>query len=182
MNRIIRLAAASLISLSLPAAILTPAWAQDAKDQPPKDQPASPDPAPKDQAPKDQPAPTPPPAPATPTPATTPDQPTAAVPGTPNLTVATVKMDGGIRASKIIGASVTGANNQDLGTINDLVLDHDGKIVLGVISVGSVLGMGGKLVAEPFGQFQLGNNGKLALPTATKEELSKQPGFTYSDQ
>jgi sporulation protein YlmC with PRC-barrel domain len=91
-------------------------------------------------------------------------------------------MDGGIRASKLIGAAVTGANNQDLGTINDLVLDHDGKIVLGVISVGSVLGMGGKLVAEPFGQFQIGNSGKLALPTANKDELTKQPGFTYSDQ
>jgi hypothetical protein len=42
--------------------------------------------------------------------------------------------------------------------------------------------MGGKLVAEPFGQFQLGNNGKLALPSASKDELTKQPGFTYSDQ
>jgi hypothetical protein len=186
MRRIVRIAAASLISLSLPAVALAPAWAQDAKDQPPKDQAGPADPSPKDQPAATPPASTPPApeaaAPATPTPPTTPDQPNAPVPGNPNLTVATVKMDGGIRASKLIGASVTGANNQDLGTINDLVLDHDGKIVLGVISVGSVLGMGGKLVAEPFGQFQLGNNGKLTLPSASKDELTKQPGFTYSDQ
>jgi sporulation protein YlmC with PRC-barrel domain len=186
MQKFARIAAAGLFAFGLPAA----SFAQDAKapDSAPPDKPAA------DSAPKDQPMP---PAADKPADATAkPDQPVSAgapvspteasqpvpsAPGNPSLSVASVKMDGGIRASKIIGASVLGENNQDLGTVNDLVLDKDGKIVLGVISVGSVLGMGGKLVGEPFGQFQIGKDGKLTLPGANKETLIKQPGFAYSD-
>jgi len=146
MSSFARIAAAGLLSLSLPTASL----AQDAKDQP------------------------------APAPAASP--PAATGTDNPNLTVATVKMDGGVRASKVIGAAVIGANNQEIGTLNDLILDHEGKIVLGVVSVGGVLGMGGKLVAEPYSQFQPGKDGKLTLVGASKDQLAKQPGFTYSDQ
>ncbi len=117
------------------------------------------------------------------TPATPPIQGSSAPTGnTPGLTVATVKMDGGVRASKLIGATVVGDNNQDVGTLSDLILDKQGQAVMGIISVGSVLGMGGKLVAEPYNQFQPGPGGKLTLPGANKDSLAKQPGFTYSDQ
>ncbi len=100
--------------------------------------------------------------------------------GNPNLSVATVKMDGGIRASKFIGASVTAGGNQDLGTLNDLVLDKEGHAILGVISVGSVLGVGGKLVAVPFSSLQMGQDGKLVLQDGSKDSLAKMPGFTYT--
>ncbi len=100
--------------------------------------------------------------------------------GNPNLSVATVKMDGGMRASKFIGATVTGGGNQDLGTINDLILDKDGHAILGVISVGAVLGVGGKLVAVPFGSLQMGQDGKVALQDGSKDSLGKSPGFTYT--
>ena len=100
--------------------------------------------------------------------------------GNPNLSVATVKMDGGMRASKFIGAGVTAGGNQDLGTINDLILDKDGHAILGVISVGSVLGVGGKLVAVPFGSLQMGQDGKIVLQDGSKDSLAKMPGFTYT--
>ncbi len=100
--------------------------------------------------------------------------------GNPNLSVATVKMDGGIRASKFIGAAVTGGGSQDLGTINDLILDKDGHAILGVISVGAVLGVGGKLVAVPFNTLQMGQDGKVALQDGSKDSLAKMPGFTYT--
>ena len=118
-------------------------------------------------------APPPPPPPAADTP----------VSGNPNLQVATVKMDGGMRASKIIGASVTGteAGNQDLGTVNDLILDKDGHAILGVISVGSVLGVGGKLVAVPYASLHTTGDGKVALEGGSKDSLAKMPGFTYSN-
>ena len=99
--------------------------------------------------------------------------------GNPNLSVATVKMDGGMRASKFIGASVTGGG-QDLGTINDLVLDKEGHAILGVISVGAVLGVGGKLVAVPFASLQMGPDGKVSLQDGSKDGLAKMPGFTYT--
>ena len=102
------------------------------------------------------------------------------VSGNPNLSVATVKMDGGMRASKLIGASVTAGGNQDLGTVNDLILDKDGHAILGVISVGSVLGVGGKLVAVPFSSLQMGQDGKVLLQGGSKDSLGKMPGFTYT--
>ncbi len=103
--------------------------------------------------------------------------------GNPNLSVATVKMDGGIRASKIIGASVTGGGNssQDLGTVNDLILDKDGHAILGVISVGSVLGVGGKLVAVPYTSLHMAGDGKVTLQDGSKDSLGKMPGFTYTN-
>ena len=99
--------------------------------------------------------------------------------GNPNLSVATVKMDGGIRASKFIGAAVT-AGNQDIGTINDLIMDKQGHAILGVISVGGVLGVGGKLVAVPFNSLQMGQDGKIVLQDGSKDSLAKMPGFTYT--
>ena len=100
--------------------------------------------------------------------------------GNPNLSVATVKMDGGMRASKFIGASVTGGGNQELGTVNDLILDKDGHALLGVISVGAVLGVGGKLVAVPFNALSMGQDGKVVLQDGSKDSLAKMPGFTYT--
>ena len=100
--------------------------------------------------------------------------------GNPSLSVATVKMDGGIRASKIIGASVDDSGNQNLGTVNDLILDKDGHALLAVISVGAVLGVGGKLVAVPYGSIQQAGDGKVTLAGGSKDMLAKMPGFTYT--
>ena len=86
-----------------------------------------------------------------------------------------------MRASKFIGAAVTaGGGNQDLGTINDLIMDKDGHAILGVISVGAVLGVGGKLVAVPFSSLQMGQDGKVVLQDGSKDSLAKMPGFTYT--
>lgn len=113
-------------------------------------------------------------------PSPAPDTASQAVPGSPGLTVATVKMEGGLRASKLIGASVYNSSNQQIGTLDDLVLNHDGKIALGVISVGGLLGVGGKLVAEPYETLQIDGGGKIVLPDANKDTLNKMPGFTYA--
>ena len=157
MNMLTRIAACGLVWISLPLA----AMAQDAK-------------APPDQAPKDQPAQS---APQPPAPAT---QPAPAPVADPNLTVATVRMDGGVRASKVIGSAVTGADNQQIGTISDLIMDKDNKVVMGVISVGSVLGLGGKLIAVPIASLKIDASGKVAYPDGSKDSVGKMPGFTYT--
>ena len=55
------------------------------------------------------------------------------------------------RSSKLIGLNVY---NQDdkIGDINELIVDHSGKIEAVVIGVGGFLGMGEHDVAVPFGQ------------------------------
>ena len=50
-------------------------------------------------------------------------------------------------ASKFKGTDVLGADNQKVGSVNDILFDKDGKIEAYVISVGGFLGIGAKDVA-----------------------------------
>jgi sporulation protein YlmC with PRC-barrel domain len=54
------------------------------------------------------------------------------------------------RASKVVGLNVYNEKNENVGSINDLLMDKSGSIKAAVISVGGFLGMGAKLVALPF--------------------------------
>lgn len=98
----------------------------------------------------------------------------------PNLAVATVKLEGGYRASKVIGAAVYNGQSQQIGTIDDLVLNHENQATLAVISVGGFLGVGGKLVALPYGKIERTDDGKIILEDGSKESLGKLPSFAYA--
>jgi sporulation protein YlmC with PRC-barrel domain len=122
---------------------------------------------------------------AQPAPAQKPDSPPAAAPdhastdtSNPNLSVAAVKLDNGYRAKQVIGAAVSNAQNQEIGTVDDLILNTQNQVVMAVISVGGFLGVGGKLVAIPYGDLQR-NNGKVTLANADKNTLAAMPSFTY---
>ncbi len=54
------------------------------------------------------------------------------------------------RASKVVGLNVYNEQNENVGSINDLLMDKSGSIKAAIISVGGFLGMGAKLVAVPF--------------------------------
>ena len=101
--------------------------------------------------------------------------------GNPNLSVASVRMADGVRASKVIGATVTGSDNTDLASVNDLMMNASHTVVYAVLSVGAVMGIGGKLVAVPIAQLQAGSDGKFVLPGATKDTLNAMPTFVYNN-
>ena len=65
-----------------------------------------------------------------------------------NTTDASFKGDW--RASKVVGLNVYNSQNENVGSINDLLMDKSGSIKAAVISVGGFLGMGARLVAVPF--------------------------------
>lgn len=54
------------------------------------------------------------------------------------------------RTSKVIGLNVYNGQNENIGSINDLLMDKSGSIKAAVISVGGFLGMGSRLVALPY--------------------------------
>jgi sporulation protein YlmC with PRC-barrel domain len=58
------------------------------------------------------------------------------------------------RATKIDGLNVYNPNNEKIGDISEMILDHTGKIQAVVIGVGGFLGIGEHLVAVPFEQVQ----------------------------
>lgn len=55
-----------------------------------------------------------------------------------------------IMGSNLRGTSVYGANNEEIGEIDELVLNRDGQVVAVVVGVGGFLGIGEKNVAVPF--------------------------------
>ena len=56
-----------------------------------------------------------------------------------------------MRAGALIGYSVLNSHGEDLGKIEDIMLDtRGGRIAYAVLSYGSVLGVGGKMVAVPW--------------------------------
>ena len=59
-------------------------------------------------------------------------------PGTPT--------PGAWRASQLIGQTMTTALNQSVGTINDIVIDPDGKVAAVLVGIGGFLGMGERTV------------------------------------
>lgn len=128
------------------------------------------------------------PAPPAPTPAQTPS-PSAAAPSgnlpgvvattnNPNLAVAAVKLENGVRASKLIGTAVRGDGDQEIGKLDDLIMTEGNKVTVAVVSVGGFLGLGSKLVAFPFSQFKMDPQ-HIVLPGATKDTLNAMPNFQY---
>jgi hypothetical protein len=50
----------------------------------------------------------------------------------------------------VVGLNVYNEKNENVGSINDLLMEKNGSIKAAVISVGGFLGMGARLVAVPF--------------------------------
>lgn len=96
----------------------------------------------------------------------------------PNLAVASVRLENGIRAGKLIGSTVYSEQNERIGMVDDLVMTGDDKVTVAVISVGGFLGLGSKLVAVPFGQLKRDAD-RVVLPGATKDALNAMPNFVY---
>ncbi len=85
----------------------------------------------------------------------------------------------GMRASKLIGTNVTNVQGENLGEINDLVINTaTGKVDYAVLEFGGFLGMGEKLFAYPLNQFKPSakDADKLAL-NVDKAKLKSSPGF-----
>lgn len=85
----------------------------------------------------------------------------------------------GYRASKLIGASAMNEKNENIGKIDDIVIDNN-RVMYAVLQVGGFLGVGSKLVAVPYDSLQIDSSGKkVVLPGASKDELKELAEFKY---
>lgn len=70
------------------------------------------------------------------------------------------KSDGDHHASDLIGQTVTNrTNDEDLGNVDDLVIDRDGQIIAVVVGVGGTLGIGERDVAIAWDQIEFSDDG-----------------------
>lgn len=94
-----------------------------------------------------------------------------------NVNVSVV--DKGYRLSKLLGAAVNNGNNENIGKIDDLIIDSS-KNMFAVLQVGGFLGLGSHYVAVPYASLQISEDGKkIVLPGASKDELKKLAEFKY---
>lgn len=114
-----------------------------------------------------------------------PQAPIATLPGgvvattnNPNLAVAAVKLENGVRVSKVVGAAVYSDQNERIGTVDDLVMTDGKTVTVVVISVGGFLGLGSKLVVMPYEKLKRDGD-RVMLPGATKDALNAMPNFVY---
>jgi hypothetical protein len=88
-------------------------------------------------------------------------------------------------ASNLIGESVVNADDETIGNINDLVTDHNGKVVAVLIGTGGFLGIGEKHVGVRFEDLKLVRNEddrvKIVL-NVNKDALASAPIYQTLDQ
>ena len=83
-----------------------------------------------------------------------------------------------LNASRVIGNSVRNANGDDLGKIEDLMLEAtQGQIAYAVLSFGGFLGMGDKLFAIPWDALTLVPEEHSFILNVDKGTLESAPGF-----
>jgi sporulation protein YlmC with PRC-barrel domain len=98
------------------------------------------------------------------------------------------------RGSKLVGVNISGPNDQKVGDVSDVLLDHQGNVKAVVIGVGGFLGIGEKDVAVPFTAIQwqqlsrtaaatggsVGTSGGTSNPAVTAPRSTEITGTTVS--
>lgn len=88
----------------------------------------------------------------------------------------------GYRASELTGADVENGAGEEIGSIDDLIVDRE-KVLFAILEVGGFLGIGGFLVAIPYDSMEISEDGsKIVLAQGSKEELEKLPEFNYEQE
>jgi sporulation protein YlmC with PRC-barrel domain len=89
-------------------------------------------------------------------------------------------------ATDLIGKQVTGADGEDLGKVEDLVVSPSGGISAAVVSVGGFFGIGAKHIEIPFDRLQLGADRSIVV-AMSRDQIAAAPAFArdtarrYSD-
>jgi len=102
----------------------------------------------------------------------------------PDMTFIEVQEEAQFLADEeVIGKDVVNVMDEEVGTIADLVMDQEQKLVGVVLSVGGFLGLGAKSVAIPVDQIEFPAPDQPArlLVAVTEEQLKNAPDFTTRD-
>ena len=83
-----------------------------------------------------------------------------------------------LSSSSISGDDVVNAQGEDLGRIEDLMIDTEsGAVEYAVLSFGGLLGIGDKYFAVPFKQMHVDRENRRMVLNVDKSRLENAPGF-----
>lgn len=91
--------------------------------------------------------------------------------------VIAAQREGQILASELVGAPVFGPDGDEIGHVDDLIFDAEGRLEGAVVSIGGFLGFGDRLVALPWSTVQPGAPGQPVIVGASGEQLEAAPEF-----
>ena len=80
-------------------------------------------------------------------------------------------------ADELIGKDVVNAKGDQVGEIQDVVVDPSSKAMYAVVSVGGFLGMGDKDVAMSFDQLRLGADDAILMSEQSEDQLKQLPAY-----
>lgn len=85
------------------------------------------------------------------------------------------------RSSKLVGSKVYNTTNENIGSIEDIILKSDGSLDEVVLSVGGFLGIGEKYVSVPWSALKVSRDGgSLKIVTdGTKDSLKALPDYKF---
>jgi sporulation protein YlmC with PRC-barrel domain len=87
-----------------------------------------------------------------------------------------------LSTSQILGDKVVNRTGEDLGKIEELMLDLEkGRVAYAVLSFGGFLGLGDKHFALPFEALKLDADKECFILDIEKEKLKNAPGFDKSN-
>ncbi|MBR0776623.1 PRC-barrel domain-containing protein [Bradyrhizobium diazoefficiens] len=95
-----------------------------------------------------------------------------------SATTTTTTASGEWRTSKMDGIKVYNDANENIGSINDLLMDKSGNVKIAVIGVGGFLGMGEHLVAVPYDKLKFVNEAVAYTGAGSSGTMSKSTTTT----
>ncbi|WP_282602796.1 PRC-barrel domain-containing protein [Paracoccus sp. PARArs4] len=88
-----------------------------------------------------------------------------------------------LRLDWITGTNVTSPEGDDIGAINDLIIDGDtGEMKAAIIGVGGFLGIGEKQIALPWTDLTVNSDAQEITATLTQEQADAAPEYVFRDQ
>lgn len=94
-----------------------------------------------------------------------------------------------VKTSEVIGVDVENNDEENLGTIQEIILDKvEGQVRYVVLSFGGIFGLGGKLFALPWKSLHFDEERDCFILDVDKEKLINAPSFdkenwpTFSDR
>ena len=86
----------------------------------------------------------------------------------------------GHRVSQLLGRKVINEQNEDIGKIDDFIIDRD-RVLFVILEVGGFLGIGAHRVALPVSAVDMETvKGKIRIQGASRVELQNMPQFNYA--
>jgi sporulation protein YlmC with PRC-barrel domain len=83
-----------------------------------------------------------------------------------------------LSATTLIGDPVRNLKGEDLGKVEDIMIDlNNGRVAYVVLSFGGFLGIGNKLFAVPWAAMAVDTERKCFILDVPKERLKNAPGF-----